>query len=125
MAKVLVVDDSSLSRRMLRRILELDGHQVIEADSGLAALEVYSLERPDLVMLDMTMEGLHGLDALSKLRELNPDVKVIVASADLQQSTRELAWARGAVDYVTKPFSVKEIHAAVTAALGTGEVDAP
>ena len=58
MAKVLVVDDSGMSRRTLRRILEPAGHQVAEAEDGMAALERYFLDRPDVVLLDMTMNGM-------------------------------------------------------------------
>ena len=78
-----------MSRRNVRGILESDGHQVTEALDGLAALEHYSLEKPDLVVLDMVMNGMYGIDVLVKLREMDSQAKVVVASADIQHSTRE------------------------------------
>lgn len=105
MAKILVVDDSSLSRRILRRILESAHHEVIEAGDGLTALEQYASHRPDAVFLDLTMRDMHGLEVLERLRELDPQARVIVATADIQSSTRELSYQAGACDIITKPYS--------------------
>ena len=120
MAKIMVVDDSALSRRMLRRMLESAGHQVGEASDGMAALEQYLLDRPDLVLLDMTMRGMQGLDVLGKLRELDPQARVIVATADIQRSTRELVEEAGGSGFVSKPFEEQRVLAAVNAVLGGG-----
>ena len=120
MANILIVDDSALSRRILRRILEAAGHTVREADDGLLALEQYLLEQPDLVLLDMTMRGMHGLDVLGKLRELDPHARVIVATADIQRSTRELVDAAGGSGFVSKPFEAERLLSAVTTVLSGG-----
>jgi two-component system chemotaxis response regulator CheY len=120
MANILVIDDSALSRRILRRILEAEGHQVCEADDGMVALEQYLLEQPDLVLLDMTMRGMHGLDVLSKLREMDPRARVIVATADIQRSTRELVDAAGGSGFVSKPFDAQRVLSAVNTVLGGG-----
>jgi two-component system chemotaxis response regulator CheY len=120
MANILVIDDSALSRRILRRILESAGHQVREADDGMVALEQYLLDQPDLVLLDMTMRGMHGLDVLSKLRELDPHARVIVATADIQRSTRELVEVAGGSGFVSKPFEAERLISAVTTVLGGG-----
>ncbi len=117
MAKIMIVDDSAMSRRMLRDILLSDGHEVIEAQDGMAALESYFLKKPDLVMLDLIMRGMYGLDVLTKLREMDPKSLAIVASADIQTSTRRLAAEAGAVGFVTKPFNGEEIITAVHKAL--------
>lgn len=117
MAKIMIVDDSDLSRRILRSILEADGHQVVEESDGLAALERYFLEQPELVVLDMTMKGMHGLEVLSKLRSMKIDARVIVGSADIQESTRELTTAAGARAFVQKPFTAEKVLPAVNAAL--------
>ena len=77
-AKVLLVDDSGLARRSTRRILEGAGYIVVEAEDGLSALERYSLEKPDVVLLDLVMKGMYGLEVLTKLRELDPTARVIV-----------------------------------------------
>ena len=116
-AKILIVDDSSLARRALRGILEPAGHQVIEAEEGALALERYFLDKPDVVLLDLVMKGMYGLDVLGKLRELDPQVRVIVATADIQSSTREMAEQAGAVALVNKPFMSDQVLSAVSAAL--------
>lgn len=113
-AKVLIVDDSSLARRTLRKMFEELGHTVEEASDGAQALERYYIHRHDLVMLDMVMDGMYGLEVLAKLRELNPEVPVIVATADIQSSTREQVMAAGATAMVNKPISKKELLEAVS-----------
>ncbi len=117
MARILLVDDSNLSRRMLRRILEPAGYQIVEAADGLSALEHYCLERPDLVLLDLTMNGMHGLEVLEKLRALDQGAVVVIASADIQSSTRHLADASGARGFVTKPFTAEEVLGAIDSLL--------
>jgi two-component system chemotaxis response regulator CheY len=119
-ANVLVVDDSSLARRMLRRMLEELGHTVDEATDGASALERYFLNRPDIVMLDMVITGMYGLEVLAKMRELNPDVRVIVASADIQTSTRDKAREAGAAAFVNKPVNQKELAAVLAAVIDRG-----
>ena len=119
-AKILIVDDSTLARRTLRSILESAGHDVAEADDGVNALERYFLDKPDLVMLDLVMKGMYGLDVLIKLRELDNDVKVIVVSADIQTSSHELVEKAGGVAFVNKPYDKHDILKAVELALGKG-----
>jgi two-component system chemotaxis response regulator CheY len=101
--KVLLVDDSGLARRSTRRVLEQAGYSVIEAEDGLSALERFSVDKPDLVLLDLVMKGMYGLDVLSKLRELDPAARVIVMSADIQTSSRELVQSAGASGFINKP----------------------
>ena len=119
-ANVLIVDDSSLARRVMRRMLEELGHTVDEATDGVSALERYFLHRPDIVMLDMVMTGMYGLDVLAKMRELNPDVRVIVASADIQTSTRDKAREAGAAAFVNKPVNPKELATVLAAVIDRG-----
>jgi len=116
-ARVLVVDDSALTRRSLRHILETAGCEVVEAEDGLSALERYFLEKPDVVMLDLVMRGMYGLDVLQKLRELDPDARIIVVSADIQSSSQELAEQAGAKAFINKPFDKAEILVALDTAL--------
>jgi len=101
--KILLVDDSGLARRSTRRVLEQAGYTVIEAEDGLSALEQFALERPNLVMLDLVMKGMYGLDVLTKLREMDAAVRVIVMSADIQTSSRELVQSAGAAGFINKP----------------------
>jgi two-component system, chemotaxis family, chemotaxis protein CheY len=107
--KILIVDDSSMSRRMMRRIVESAGYDVVEAEEGAAGLEQYFLEKPDLVFLDLTMKDMYGLEVLEKLREMDPDARVIIASADIQDSTREMVQAAGANAFINKPLSPEKV----------------
>ena len=70
----------------------------------LSALERYSLERPDVVLLDLVMKGMYGLEVLNRLRELDPTACVIVVSADVQTSSREMVQAAGAAGFLSKPL---------------------
>lgn len=120
--KVLVVDDSSLARRMVRTLLEEMGHTVEEATDGPQALERYFIHRHDLVFLDMVMQGMYGLDVLAKLREIDPNVRVIVATADIQTSTREQVKAAGAAAFVNKPLGRTAVSQVVNAVVNGGFV---
>jgi two-component system chemotaxis response regulator CheY len=117
MAKILVVDDSALSRRVSRRILEGAGHVVADVADGLSALERYSLDRPDLVLLDVTMTEMNGLEVLCQLRAMDPTAVVVMATADVQTSTRTMAEAGGASGFVVKPLTAESVLRAVQAAL--------
>jgi two-component system, chemotaxis family, chemotaxis protein CheY len=120
MARILIIDDSSMSRRILRTILESAGHEVAEAADGMVGLEQYFLQKPDVVLLDLIMTGMFGMDVLKKLREMDPNARVIVATADIQVSTREMTDAQGAAGFVTKPFSPENVLQVVDSALRTG-----
>jgi two-component system, chemotaxis family, chemotaxis protein CheY len=116
-AKVLIVDDSSLARRTVRQIIEQLGHAVDEAADGSQALERYFINRPDLVILDMVMSGMYGLEVLAKLREMNPEARVIVATADIQKSTHDQAVTAGAFAVINKPVNRDELSKIISAAL--------
>jgi two-component system chemotaxis response regulator CheY len=104
-SKILIVDDSSLARRMTRQALEEIGHTVEDATDGAQAIERYFLHRHDLVVLDMVMNGMYGLEVLTKIRELNPEARVIIITADIQQSTQEQVRAAGATAFLNKPVN--------------------
>ena len=120
-ARILVVDDSSLARRTLRQILERDGHIVEDANDGAQAIERYFINRPDVVFLDMVMEGMYGMEVLRKILELNPQAKVVVATADIQKATRDEVQNAGAAGIINKPFNQEEINRVLTAVL-QGEI---
>ena len=86
----------------------------------MTALEVYFLEKPALVLLDLVMKGMYGLDVLVKLREMDPNALVVVASADIQSSTRKLVDEAGALAFIHKPFISEQVLAAVDTALAKG-----
>ena len=120
MARILIVDDSSLARRSTRKILESAGHQVVEAEDGLRALERYYLEKPQIVLLDVTMREMDGIEVLKRIRELDPAARVVLVTADVQNSTRELAEAGGACGFVAKPVLPKHLLEAVQGAIEPG-----
>ena len=115
---VLVVDDSGLARRRVRSILEPAGYDVVEAEDGMSALERYFVTKPDLVLLDLVMKGMYGLDVLTKLREMDPAVRVIVVSADVQTSSHEMVEQAGAAGFLMKPIDNDEVLAMVQATIG-------
>jgi CheY-like chemotaxis protein len=107
-AKVLIVDDSALARRLTRQVLEELGHSVEEATDGAQALERYAIHHHDVVVLDLVMPGMEGLEVLEKFRQLNPQVSVIVVTADIQKTTREQVKAAGAAAILNKPIDKQE-----------------
>jgi len=115
--KLLLVDDSGLARRRMRAILEPAGFEITEAEDGMSALEKYSLDRPDIVILDLVMKGMYGLDVLTKLRELDPDAQVVVVSADVQQSSQDMVEAAGAVGFLNKPVEPERVLSVLRGAL--------
>jgi two-component system chemotaxis response regulator CheY len=119
-AKILIVDDSALARRMIRHLLEDLGHSVEEAADGAEALERYVINKHDLVLLDMVMHGMYGLEVLTKFKELNPRLPVVIATADIQKSTREQVQAAGAAGIVNKPVKKEELAAAIATVLSGG-----
>ena len=120
MAEILVVDDSAYARKLMRKALENAQHTVIEAGSGVQAIESYFLNKPALVLLDLTMEDVGGLDVLKRLREMDPGARVIVVSADVQSSTSELVQNAGALRFLGKPVPADQLVAAVGNHKGTG-----
>ena len=117
-ARILVVDDSGLARRRARTILEGAGYEVLEAEDGMSALERYFVSRPDVVVLDLVMKGMYGLDVLTKLREMDESVKVIVVSADVQTSSQQLVSNAGASGFLVKPLEADQILPLIRDALG-------
>jgi two-component system, chemotaxis family, chemotaxis protein CheY len=114
--KILLIDDSNLSRNIFKRSLG-DQYTYLEAQDGMTGIEMFYLEKPDLVILDLTMPGMHGLDVLTQLKNINPDVRVIVGTADVQDFSRVQAEELGAAAYITKPFTPESIKTAVDTAL--------
>lgn len=115
MAQILLVDDSNYARRTLRKVLEQAGHTVSEAAGGMAAIEHYFLHRPDVVLLDLTMEDVGGLEVLKKLREMDTLARVIVVSADVQSSTETLVKDAGALQFLGKPVASADLLKAIDA----------
>ena len=115
-AQILVVDDESQVRQALRTILESAGYTVVTAESGEDAIRTFAQCRPDLILMDLLVPGMVGIEAVRQLRECS-SVPIIVLSAVSEEDSKVQALELGADDYVTKPFNVKELTARILAAL--------
>lgn len=115
--KILVVDDQVRVTRLVREVLGATGYQVIAASNGQDALEMIALEEPDLVLLDILLPpGIDGYEICRRVREFS-SVPVIMLTAKAQESDMLRGFDVGADDYLTKPFSAKELVARVKAVL--------
>ncbi|MEM1333425.1 MAG: response regulator, partial [Actinomycetota bacterium] len=114
--KVLVVDDEPTVREVVVGYLRRDGHEVAEAGDGNVALELLEAEPPDLVVLDMMLPGVNGLDILRRVRSTS-NIPVIMLTARAEESDRVAGLELGADDYVVKPFSPRELAARVNGVL--------
>lgn len=117
MARILIADDSPTVRLLLRRHLEADGHEVIEAEDGYTAYEAGKAGEIDLAILDQLMPGMLGLDVLHRWRSAEVTFPVLLLSAVDDDTTVIRSLELGAFDYVRKPFSVPELKARVAAHL--------
>ncbi len=114
MASVLVVDDAAFMRMTIKKMLETHGHTVIgEAANGIEAVQKYQELKPDIVMLDITMPEMSGVEALKRIKELSKGAKVIICSAMGQQAMVAEAIQNGAKDFIVKPFVEARLIAAV------------
>jgi DNA-binding response OmpR family regulator len=116
MRQVLVVDDEPHIRAVLRGYLEAAGFAVAEAGDGEAAVAAVRRDPPDLVLLDVMLPGLDGIEVLRQLRTFS-DVYVILVTARTEEVDKLVGLAVGADDYITKPFSPREVAARVKAVL--------
>jgi two-component system KDP operon response regulator KdpE len=114
--RVLVVDDEPQIRRFLRASLQSHDYEVVEADTGKEGVRQATLQKPDLIVLDLGLPDTDGLDVIASVREWSK-VPIIVLSVRSDESDKIEALDRGANDYVTKPFSMGELLARMRAAL--------
>ena len=116
MKRVLVVEDEIKIARLVRDYLHQAGFEVLEAADGAAALSLVRAERPDMVVLDLGLPGMDGLDVTRALRTVS-SVPIIMLTARSEETDRIVGLELGADDYVTKPFSPKELVARIRAVL--------
>ncbi|MBB3040752.1 response regulator [Nocardioides sp. LMS-CY] len=119
MARILVADDDVDIRELVEFKLSTLGHDVVAVADGGAALDACRAERPDLAVLDVMMPGVSGLDAIREIRAdaALADLPVILLTARAQESDVETGFDSGADDYITKPFSPRELASRVQALL--------
>jgi two-component system, OmpR family, KDP operon response regulator KdpE len=115
--KILVIDDEPPIRKLLRMGLNTQGYDVLDAPSGKSGLELLASEKPDLVILDLGLPDVQGLDLLRTIRSRNERVPVVVLSSRDDEAGKVQALDLGADDYVTKPFGMDELLARMRAAL--------
>jgi len=116
--RILVVDDAAFMRMMIKDILIKNGFEVVgEASDGAQAFERYQELHPDLVTLDITMPEVDGIEALKKIRSVDPNARVIMCSAMGQQAMVIDAIQAGAKDFIVKPFQADRVLEAVRKAL--------
>lgn len=117
--RVLLVDDASFMRMMLKNILVGSGYEVVgEAENGAKAIEQFKALKPDLVMMDIIMPEMGGIDAVRELVKINPSAKILMCSSMGQQSLVVEAIQAGAKDFIVKPFQPSNVIEAVKKALG-------
>jgi CheY-like chemotaxis protein len=117
---VLVVEDFADNRFMMRKLLEMSGYEVVEAVDGKEAVEVAATSRPDLILMDLSLPRLDGLDATRRIRELDGlrRVPIVAVSAHDTNDFHADALAAGCNEYVTKPIDFDELDALVKKLLG-------
>ncbi len=113
MAKILIVDDAAFMRMRCTKLLSDNGFEVAEAADGAEAIEKYRENRPDGVLLDITMPNMDGLSTLKELMKMDPGARVAMVTAMGQQSMVMEALKTGAKDFVVKPFDADRVLAAV------------
>ena len=115
--RALVVDDTAIMRVLLGRILREAGFDVVEASSGAEAIQSYYRERPDIVLMDLNMEGIDGTAAIRGILKVNPDARIVVCSATSDAHIVLNLLRLGAKGYVTKPFTPEKLLGTITSAL--------
>jgi CheY-like chemotaxis protein len=120
MARVLLIDDDEMTRTLVKRMLDGEGHEIEEAVDGQEGLRLFGESPPDLVLTDINMPGLDGHDVIEAIRMLHPEVPIIAISGGGPTSKEELllkASALGANQIIVKPFEFRQLVGAVERAL--------
>jgi len=115
--RILVIDDDSAIRKILKRLFECEGYIVDVAPNGTAGLDLFRRSQPCALVLDLRLRGMTGQEVCREIKETAPELPIIVLSASSDVADKILLLDIGAHDYVTKPFSPRELLARVRAAL--------
>ncbi len=108
--KIMIVDDAAFMRMTIKNCLTKAGYDsIIEAADGLIAVEAYQAEKPDLVILDITMPNMDGIQALGAIKQMDPSSKIVMCSAMGQEAMVVEAIKLGASDFIVKPFKPERI----------------
>jgi two-component system chemotaxis response regulator CheY len=115
---ILVVDDAAFMRMRVGKLLSQNGFQVLEAENGLDALNMYMQHKPDLVLMDITMPVMDGITALKEIRQVDSQAKVVMVSAMGQQAMVIESIKAGAKDFVVKPYEPDNVMVSVRKLIG-------
>jgi len=119
MAKIMLVDDAAFMRMMVKNALTKSGYDnFVEAQDGAEAVKKYAEEKPDMVIMDITMPNMDGLQALKKIRESDPNAKIVMCTAMGQEGMVVDAIKSGEKDFIVKPFNAERIVQTVNTILG-------
>lgn len=117
MARILIIDDDESNRESLEMYLSEEGHDVVSAGTGERGVTKYREHNPDLVILDIRLPDIDGFAVLARLKEVNPDVKVIMITAYHDEHTIKKAMDLGAFAYVKKPIDLSDFESVISRAL--------
>ena len=122
MHKILIIEDESNIRELISYNLINNNYKVLEAEDGLQGLETSIKEKPDLILLDLMLPGMNGLDICKELRDRGSKIPIIILTAKNEDIDKVMGLEFGADDYMTKPFSVHELMARIKAVLRRAEL---
>ncbi len=111
--KILIVDDQFGIRILLNEVLQKEGYRTYQAANGIQALEIVKDDTPDLVLLDMKIPGMDGIEILKRMKAMEPDIRVIIMTAYGELDMIQEAMNLGALTHFAKPFDIDDIRAAV------------
>ena len=110
---VLVADDNEVAQRLCRRVLEMAGHKVLTASDGQEAVTLALANSPDMILMDVAMPVMDGLEAMRQIKAQRPGMAIVIASAHSMASDRERFLAAGADEVLSKPFRLTDLTAVV------------
>jgi two-component system, cell cycle response regulator DivK len=121
--RVLYIEDNYQNRRLVKRLLKMKGYEVIEAEDGLQGIAVAARERPDLILMDINLPGIDGMEATSRLKSSYDlaDIPIVAVTAAAMRGDRERIMAAGCDDYLQKPIDNEELVRTVRRFIGPAD----
>lgn len=124
MSKILVVDDQIGILQMLQALFEIEGHKVYTAGNGLEAVEIAKSRKLDLILMDVKMPFMNGIEALKLIRKSNPNLPVLMMTAYAELNQKVIAKEQGIIDWLHKPLDIEKLKDVVNDILYKEEKDA-
>ncbi len=111
---ILIVDDSAFTRSIHKRIIEAQGYRTLEAEAGTEAVDLYGRESPDLVMVDLLLPDMDGMEVIREIRKIDPEARLVVCSTDKQRYRKQEARELGVRGYFSKPVDPEALAETLT-----------